>query len=280
MIFRRKKIEDEEKTIRILPYVQNQNVRQGVSSIIGTRTSQQDAWCTGVLTDKKLTYAVVCDGMGGMEDGGRASQEVTDYFQKEFESKYTGNHLPELLCDIAEEGDRIVSNLKNKDGSPIRSGTTLAAVVIEENRLSWVSVGDSSIYLLREGSLYSLVREHNYEFMAEYRKNDSTFEFNPEVRPDALVSYLGAGGLPFIEVSKEPYPLEHEDIVILCSDGLYKSLNKEQIAAMFLSENQDMNRVAEMLTMAAEMNSTGSQDNTTVIVLKYIDQSKIMEVEK
>ena len=208
-----------------------------------------------------------------MAAGEIASNIAVNFLAKSIEHKVSGENLIEQMIAFTMAADMQINQLTNTAGEPLRSGTTMVMVVIKDGYLRWTSVGDSKIYLIRKQEIFPLTNEHNYLFMAEQRKDDESFEFNPQVRGDALVSYLGVGELPYIDISEKPLKLKEGDIVVLCSDGLYRSLSEEQIKVMFLSENQDMERAAQMLTTAAAMNAMEEQDNTTVITLKYMKES-------
>ena len=183
-----------------------------------------------------------------MAAGEIASNIAVNFLAKSIEHKVSGENLIEQMIAFTMAADMQINQLTNTAGEPLRSGTTMVMVVIKDGYLRWTSVGDSKIYLIRKQEIFPLTNEHNYLFMAEQRKDDESFEFNPQVRGDALVSYLGVGELPYIDISEKPLKLKEGDIVVLCSDGLYRSLSEEQIKVMFLSENQDMERAAQMLT--------------------------------
>ena len=245
----------------------------GASSVIGTRESQEDAMYVYKDIGKKFAIGIVCDGMGGLNGGDVASQTAVEYIKEKIDENVETDHIREKLYFAAVEADAIVKGLKTNEGTSLKGGTTLVAAIIKEGYLNWISVGDSKIYLLRDQQMFNLTKEHNYSFMAEQRKNDKTFRFDPNARQDALVSYLGAGELTYIDMNQRPVSLLDEDIIILCSDGLYKNLSEEQIRILFMSEDRDMERAADMLTTAASMDAVGSQDNTTVVVLKYRKQT-------
>mgnify|MGYP003295804275 CR=1 FL=1 len=241
-----------------------------VDSRIGGRSENQDGY--GFRDTSIGTVIVVCDGMGGLNSGELASISAINYIKDRVVSCADDSGLSNSLCRIIIEANRFIRELKDEDGNPLRAGTTMVMTVIRGSYLNWISVGDSKIYLLRENEIVSLTNEHNYSFLVEKHKDDDGFIFNPSTRPDALVSYLGAPTLQYIDLNAEPLKLINNDVLILCSDGLYKNLNEEQIKVLFLSEKQDMQRFAEMLTTAATIDAAGmSQDNTTVVVLKYLE---------
>lgn len=269
-----------EKTVELsaedLANMVNEYVQIGSSSIIGMREMQEDAYFVEEKVEDRFVMGIVCDGMGGLSGGEIASNAAVDYLSNSIDGSANVDEIRFRMFEAAKEANDVVKSLINQEGNLLRAGTTMIMAVIKEGFLNWVSVGDSKIFLLRNSEMFCLTKEHNYEFMAEKNKDDDDFNFNPEVRKDALVSYLGAEELKYIDINQQPLELYDNDIVILCSDGLYKSLSEEQIMVMFLSEDHDMERAAAMLTEAALINATGNQDNTTVIVLQY-KKEKIIE---
>lgn len=263
----------EEKTLQLtqdeIKEFVYEDVLIGASSIMGTRQSQQDAFFAAKDSQNRFALAIVCDGMGGMEGGEIASNTAVSFLKNNISGSVEGKNLRSAMYDSAMEANRLVQSLKNREGKPLKGGSTLIMTAVKDGNLNWLSIGDSKIYLLRGDTMTTLTNEHNYAFHVEKSKNDSNFRYNPKASKEALVSYLGAAKLPYVDINQEPLKLQNDDIVILCSDGLYKSLSEEQIRVMFLSEERNMNRAAEMLTTAALMNMAGGQDNTTVIVLKY-----------
>lgn len=247
----------------------DENVLHGCSSVIGKRKSQQDAVFVERNICENYTLAIICDGMGGLQGGAQASNMAVNYIANEFH-KIHDSIDPELeMENIAEKADEIVSNLKDEKGNIMKAGTTVVAVLIKGNMLHWMSVGDSKIFLLRNGVLQCVTVPHNYSFMARQRINDSSFRFDPTVRQDALISYLGAGHLSYIDLSPSNMELENDDMVLLCSDGLYNTLTEEQISAVMTGDEINMQKLAEALTDLAIKQGKKNQDNTTVIVLKY-----------
>ena len=88
-----------------------------------------------------------------------------------------------------------------------------------------------------------------------------------EYRAEALVSYLGIGDLTLMDVSPGAYPLDDGDLILLASDGLYRSLSEEEILAVVTKNERDMQQTADALTAAVK--GRKKQDNTSVVILRY-----------
>lgn len=247
----------------------DEDVIHGCSSIIGARKNQQDSYLAERDFNRNCTIGIVCDGMGGLEDGASASRAAIDYVAGKMHEIGDKEEVSEILEMIAEDADEIVAELTDVNGNRIRAGTTLAAVMIRGRNLYWVSVGDSKIYILKNGALQCVTDQHNYRFMAERRKNSRGFVFNPNVRQDALVSYIGAGGLPYIDISPDNVILDDKDMILICSDGLYNSLPDVRIREIMLEEGQTVSGIAHKLTDEVSAKQLKGQDNATAVVLQY-----------
>ena len=245
----------------------------GEYSIIGDRKNQQDS-SRCEKSGKGSLLAGICDGMGGMEGGERASQSA---IQTIF-SRFKVSPPPDMgtagrwLGEVLHLADRQVASLENAQGEPLRGGTTCVLILADENSFLWASVGDSSIYLLRNGNLFTLTRMHNFHLQLDMMLNRG--EIGPEdrqrlgVKGEALISYLGMGNPPIVDVASELIPWQPEDILILCSDGLYKSLQPKQIQAIVEESGGNMQLASERLCLEAHRLGTMKQDNTTVITIR------------
>lgn len=266
-------LDTEEKTLRLEEKESAEYMKDslliGASSVLGTRKTQQDSFYVTKVPSDKFAFAIVCDGMGGLAGGELASSSAIVHIKEQVNSKMDIYSLKEAMHNATISANAAVRELRTEEGTYVKCGTTMVAVSIKEGKMNWLSVGDSKIYLLRGNVMSTLTNEHNYKFMASCRENDNSFIFNQDIRPDALVSFLGAESLTYIDINPEPMELLDGDTVILCSDGLYKSLTEEQIKVIFSYEYENLQKAAEFLTTAATMEARVHQDNTTVIVLKY-----------
>lgn len=248
-------------------------LRASAYSILGHRESQQDF--AGLLVEPEELLAVVCDGMGGLRGGERASQEAVRLLVRDYLEQKPVADLPEFFCQEARSMDREIWEMKDDTGKKLNAGSTVVSVAVREGKLFWLSVGDSRIYLLRKDSMVAVTKDHNYRQELTERLErgeiDQTY-YDQEIRTkraEALTSYLGMGGLRRMERNIRPFQLEDGDIILLCSDGVYKSLDEAQIKALLLDNRVSTAVTARRIARMALQQSKKRQDNTTAVVIQY-----------
>lgn len=241
----------------------------GISSVIGTRQYQQDS----VFADKygSMSIGIVCDGMGGMSSGDKASETAIRLLAGDFYKLKENDDLAGFLREEAQKMDEAVSEIDADND--LGSGTTVVAAIVKNGKMYWMSVGDSRIYVIRNNEIIQLTRDHNLKLKldAELEAGDITMsEYERDMEQgEALISYLGIGNTPIIDVSQQGVDLLENDIIILCSDGLYKRLSDADIFNTVMLEEPDMKRAAKRLTDVVMMRTERSQDNTSVVVMQY-----------
>lgn len=236
----------------------------------GTREYQQDA--ADVKVRDELGIAVLCDGMGGLNGGEKASDLAVKHFIRDLKEAWPVSKIPDFLENEARLLDQAVYALTDGDGTRLNAGSTLVAAIIEKNRLYWVSVGDSRLYLLRNGKMRCLTAAHNYKTMLQEKLSAGQIDldyYNTEIHQgEALTSYLGMGRISLIDRNFKPLELLEEDILLLCSDGLYKTLSDEQIQAIVEESGGHISLAGERLIEIAGRWGAKGQDNTTLILMK------------
>ena len=243
-------------------------------SICGDRESQQDYG--GIVEKDNQLLAVVCDGMGGMQGGELASSQtvqnmIYDYQKTDIElGKET-----EFLEREAIHVNQLIASLKGENNCLLKSGTTMVSTLIAGNKLYWISVGDSRIYLLRDEKLIPITRDHNYQELlkdelTEGKITKQVYELKSKGKQaKALTSYIGIANLKKIGKNDKPMMLKDGDQILLCSDGIYKSLTNRQIKAMLIDNQIDMYVSVKRLVNMAWSQSVKSQDNATAILIQY-----------
>lgn len=247
--------------------------RFGIASIIGGRESQQDyVYC---YSGAKGDLAVVCDGMGGMEDGGRASRMVANQLGEQFIARSREVPVPEFFRTAALGINSKVSSLKSVTGRRLNTGSTLVAVTVDGGKLYWISVGDSRIYIIRNREMMQINEEHNYRLRLKEMLRDGTisraqYEVEEKSRKaEALISYMGIPAQMLMDINQKPFDLAAGDIVLLCSDGLYKSLRDDQILALVRDNDVNLDIAADRLCSMALRYGGSGQDNTSVLLVQY-----------
>lgn len=262
--------QDEITTIKMGISEEPELVISG-KSILGTREYQQDTYyiCSGRVG----CLAVICDGMGGLEHGEEASRVAVETLAGDFEDWEGDEPTAQFLRNEALLMDQAVVNLAGENGGAGEMGTTTVSVVAQGNRVHWLSVGDSRIYVCRNEEMVCVTRDHNYGLRLQEKMKRG--EISPEEleegkrQQEALISFLGMDGPELIDVNKEPFLLERGDRILLCSDGLYKCLPFETIKEIVQSVQDNTEETVNALLAAVEEAPKRGKDNTTVILLEY-----------
>lgn len=241
-----------------------------VKTAQGTRKQQQDAAFAEVRGE--LTMAVLCDGMGGMKDGEKAGQTGVEYFVRDFREKCQTENIPKFLKEEAKRLDKRIYGLTDEEGNRLNAGSTIVAAIIKENKLYWMSVGDSRLYMFRNGKLKCLTAAHNYKVLLEEKLTAGAIDkayYDAQIsQGEALTSYLGIGNLLLMDRNERPLFLREEDILLICSDGLFKLLEDEKIEEILKESGGKLQQAVEKLMEAAAELGKNDQDNTTVILAK------------
>lgn len=246
--------------------------RVAARQILGTREEQQDDF-TVVVEDDYL-MAAVCDGMGGMNGGSMASRLAVETIQSGFSDYHYGDGAAGFLANMLHAADDKIALLRDESGGLLKAGTTAVAVLLEREQLYWVSVGDSRLYIMRDGGDVQATRDHNYRWQLNelLKKNCITEkEYDEEAcQGEALVSYVGIGGITIMDISREPFELQQGDRLLLCSDGLYKTVPHTDIVQI-VSEITDLGRAANaLLSRVSRYDMNCKQDNATFILIEMI----------
>lgn len=246
----------------------------------GTRDYQQDKAYAECKESEAM--AVICDGMGGMNGGEAASSAGVLHFSKSLKEKWPIQNIPEFLVHTARSMDRVVYELTDENGRLLKAGSTVVSAIVKDSRLYWMSVGDSRLYLIRDGSMECLTAAHNYKTMLQEKLTDGQIdvnEYNREIKQgEALTSFLGMGNISLIDVNQTGFGLEYGDILLLCSDGLYKTLTDEQILALVQESGGHIRLAGERLLETAQRLGRRGRDNTTLILLKMTAGAESQEV--
>ena len=133
--------------------------------------------------------------------------------------------------------------------------------VVHDAALHWIAAGDSRVYLWRAGRLTQVNADHVYAADLDVKVvkgQISEEEAREDPDRDALTSHLGMTPLRHIDRNLDPHPLFEGDRVLICSDGLYRALALDEIAAPLAGNPQ---RACETLVERAVAKGHPRQDN-------------------
>lgn len=239
---------------------------------IGRRSSQQDSF--GISQDgsrldgsKKGVFAIVADGMGGLSNGGAVSALVTMTMMQAFDALPLNYSEDEALLKMLEAANDRVNDMLKASGSG-KSGSTVVAVIVRDMKLHWIAVGDSHIYLYRNGALMQINRDHVYSVVLDEmaaRGEISSAQARQDPQRKALTSYIGMGKIEKIDRNIRPLQLRREDRVLLMSDGVFGTLTEEEMAAAM---KLPVSESSEALHQMIRQKNKAAQDNYTALILE------------
>ena len=201
---------------------------------------------------------VVADGMGGEKHGELASLLAVQALSDEIAS------AEDFARYVIQRNDAICQVMKEKGGS--RMGATFAGLLVNENNADIVNLGDSRIYLFRDGSLLQLSYDHTAaQQMINLGILDKAAAGKHHDR-HKLTQHLGIFPSEFIiEPHTKHVEVQQGDIFLMCSDGLTDMLNDTEISDI-LAGTDDISVCARKLYESALEN--GGKDNTSIVLIQ------------
>lgn len=231
----------------------------------GTARATNEDSCGMCIDGPKCALAVVADGVSGYEGGEIASRTAVDVTIRAFrESPVSWGPLKRIHRAVQQANieihDRalIVTELR-------RMSTTLTAVVIEDGILHAAHVGDSRLYLVRDGAIVQKTKDHT---VAADRARMG-LGMRPKGHPDRSTLMRSLGTELIAAIDRITFPLVKDDVLLVCSDGLYNVLEDEELLEQIAEK--DPQSICHGLIGAA--NARGTPDNLTVAVLQMITET-------
>lgn len=247
-------------------------VQTASKSLLGDREENQDR-LTLLRRGDTLMVAVI-DGMGGHEAGAEAAQTAIDTLHRRFASAELPCANPKVFLEEllqAAHSDVVELGSTRDMGSKPRATCVLA--MIQKNEATWAHIGDSRVYLLRGQEVVTRTRDHSHVeiLLQEGLISEEEFRLHP------LRNYVEycLGGEPqdaTITVS-ETHTLEPNDIVLLCSDGLWSGAEDREIAYLLGQEEarDKLQDTLDRLLKHAVAMCEPQADNTTAALVLWQD---------
>ncbi len=232
----------------------------GASDVGRQRETNEDA-----LFVEPPLFAVA-DGMGGARAGEVASQLATQAFEERADSAEAPEHQ---LTVIAQDANRRIYELSERDESRRGMGTTLTSAMVTANEVAIGHVGDSRAYRFRDGGLEQLTRDHS--LVAELERTGQISPEAAEHHPQKSIITRALGPEPDVEVDTYTVPARAGDVFLICSDGLTGMVSDDELGSI-LRQASVLEDAASSLVRAA--NQSGGKDNITVILFRLGDDEE------
>ena len=208
----------------------------------------------------------VADGMGGAQAGEVASRIAAGAFEQGMEDEAPAESQ---LEGIAQDANREIHELAQRDSSRAGMGTTLTAALLRDGELALSHVGDSRAYVLRDGELKRLTKDHS--LVEELRRQGRLTDEEAEEHPQRSIITRALGPEPSVNVDTMTFPAKSGDVFLLCSDGLTTMVSDEEIAEI-LGEAKTLRAGVNKLIDAA--NAKGVRDNITAVAFRVAEEGE------
>jgi protein phosphatase len=210
--------------------------------------------------------AVIADGMGGHQSGEVASAyAISSFVSRLTDMDMKSGDIMDFLNEAVHYANEQVYKMSLSEPKYYGMGTTFTACVIENGKGYAVHVGDSRLYVLKNGVLNQITCDHTYvnEMIKAGLMTEKEALTHP--RRSALTKALGVDKT--VEIDGYVFDFDENDTVLLCTDGLTGMVDEEEIALIIQNgENFDIVKSADSLIQSA--NKNGGIDNVTVILLR------------
>ncbi len=243
-------------------------LRWGAVSITGDYRENNEDRC---LADSTGRYFLVADGMGGQCAGEKASEMAIELISKKLEQlvdfdRDEGAKTSAAIDEAVSHANGEIMALSELDPEFHNMGTTIAMLVRADEKLFAAGIGDSRVYLLRNGRLQKLTKDHSLTDALLEAGTITEEEAARHRYRNVLYRYLGTkeGGTG---AKAQAVPVQKGDRFLMCSDGATDGLKDEYLASL-LAGYDDPQEGAEAIVKAAQ--KAGSRDNVTCVTV-YAD---------
>lgn len=204
---------------------------------------------------------IVADGMGGHKAGDYASAFAVNAIEGKVEDDESTEPVKILRSAIEYANGEIFEKAKEEDFAGM--GTTVVAATIVDDTLYVANVGDSRLYLIREG-ITQITKDHSLvEEMirvGELKREDARFH------PDKNIITRAVGADKTVAVDFFEEQLQDGDIILMCSDGLSNMVGDDEILSI-IKKKKEVSDMAEELVKVA--NHNGGKDNIGVVLVRF-----------
>ena len=238
-------------------------------SALGDRQDNQDR--AAVVVSDEAALMLVFDGMGGHSDGAKAAETGLKVVQELFMEAPQPIFDPQgfLYMALSKAHDEVV-RLGAEVAVDFRPRATCAICLVQEGGAYWAHIGDSRIYLVRDGAVLSRSRDHSHVEVLIQEGAISEEEAQDHPMRNFVECCIG-GDAPVPDMSiTNRKSLEPGDVLLACSDGLWSGLSDGDMAEIGTPGDDNLVENLKSLSMKALNVNSPYSDNTTGTAIRWI----------
>jgi len=252
----------------------------GLTDTGKVRDNNEDTFIAETTATNDFVIACVIDGVGGYSGGEIASAIARQSILQHLNSQR--KDLSSLMKDaiIAADEQIMTEKHKVKEHENMACVLTLAVIDLQKNQLHYAHVGDTRLYLLRDGSLVKISKDQSFVGFMEDSGRLTEEQAMSHPKRNEINKALGFGAKiaaqdDYIEIGQSPFL--PGDLLLLCSDGLSDMVNKQGITEILTQKTTLQEKATELIQAA---NNNGGRDNITVVLVQNDKQSLVHEATK
>lgn len=230
------------------------------------RKSNQDSYAAGEFPDG-VSWAVVCDGMGGNAGGNIASSSAVKSISDQISSVYRENMTPvsikNMLVTAVTNANYSIYDMSLANEKLRGMGTTVVAVIVSEHTVYIAHAGDSRAYIIKKDGMSQITKDHSVVQAMVEKGQLTQEEAQKHPRKNLITRALGVDEEIRVDFNEET--MSDDDVLLICTDGLTNFVSKDEI--LNIAKNGIYYEYADKLVELANQNGGG--DNITVVVIAY-----------
>jgi serine/threonine protein phosphatase PrpC len=238
------------------------------SSHQGGRRYNQDR-AAHAYTNQALLM-VLADGMGGHSHGELAAEITIKTFMQAFSTEAVPKikDPEEFLSRVMRKSHENIMQFAEDQSLPGSPGTTCVAALIQNGRVCWAHAGDSRVYFIRDGMV--LASTHDHSVVQQWADFGFITEAQMKTHPDRhrITNCLGGEGEMFFVESGQETDLQENDVLLLCSDGLWGPLTHTEISESSLRVKPLPEALEDLMAVSLYREGVNA-DNTTAVVVRW-----------
>jgi serine/threonine protein phosphatase PrpC len=238
-------------------------------SALGDRQDNQDR--AAVVVSEYAALMLVFDGMGGHSDGAKAAETGLKVVQDMFKAATQPIFDPQgfLYIALSRAHDEVVA-LGADLAVDFRPRATCAICLVQESGAFWAHIGDSRIYLIRDGRVITRSRDHSHvEVLIQEGAISEEEALDHPMRNFVECCIGGDAPVPDMSITSRK-KLENDDVLLACSDGMWSGLGDDDIAEIAKPGDNNLVENLKALSMKALNVNSPHSDNTTGTALRWL----------